>query len=117
MAEAYAAGDLAVSRAGAGTLAELAACRLPAVLVPLPTAADDHQSANARAAAAAGAARVCPEAELARLLPLVEALLDSPADLAALREGQGGVHAANRWDGLLQAVLADLPGARKEALA
>jgi UDP-N-acetylglucosamine--N-acetylmuramyl-(pentapeptide) pyrophosphoryl-undecaprenol N-acetylglucosamine transferase len=117
MAEAYAAGDLAVSRAGAGTLAELAACRLPAVLVPLPTAADDHQSANARAAAAAGAARVCPEAELARLLPLVEALLDSPADLAALREGQGGVHAANRWDGLLQSVLADLPGARKEALA
>lgn len=117
MADAYGAADLAVSRAGAGTLAELAACRLPAVLVPLPTAADDHQSANARALAGLGAARVCPEAELARLLALVLGLLGDEPALAALREGQGRAHAANAWDGLLAAVLADLPGARKEASA
>lgn len=117
MADAYAAADLAVSRSGAGTLAELAACRLPAVLVPLPTAADDHQSANARAAADLGAARVCPEAELPRLLALALGLLRDEAGLAALRDGQGRAHAANRWDGLLDAVLADLTADRKEAAA
>lgn len=117
MAEAYASADVAVSRAGAGTLAELAACRVPAILVPLPSAADDHQSANAGAAAAQGAARVCPEAQVAGLLAAVAGLLADPAGLGSLREGQGRVHAANRWDGLLDAVLADLPVARKEASA
>jgi len=117
MADAYAAADLAVSRAGAGTLAELAACRLPAILVPLPSAADDHQSANARAVVAEGAARLCPEGEIGGLLGRVADLLASPAGLAALREGQGRVHAGNRWDGLLEAVLADLPAGRKEAAA
>ncbi len=42
------AADLAVSRAGAGTIAELIRCETPAILVPLPTAADNHQWANAR---------------------------------------------------------------------
>lgn len=110
MAEAYSAADLAVSRAGAGTLAELAACRVPAVLVPLPSAADDHQSANARGRVELGAARVCPERELGGLLALVLSVLESPGELDALREGQARAHAANGWDGLLQAVLADLPG-------
>jgi UDP-N-acetylglucosamine--N-acetylmuramyl-(pentapeptide) pyrophosphoryl-undecaprenol N-acetylglucosamine transferase len=50
--------DLVVSRAGATTLAELAAAGKPSVLVPLPTAADDHQRRNAEAFAAAGAAEV-----------------------------------------------------------
>ena len=48
--------DLAVSRAGAGSLSELAVSRTPAVLVPFPQAADDHQLANAQAALALGAA-------------------------------------------------------------
>ncbi len=48
--------DLAISRAGAGSLSELSVCRTPAVLVPFPQAADDHQSANAEAATAVGAA-------------------------------------------------------------
>jgi UDP-N-acetylglucosamine--N-acetylmuramyl-(pentapeptide) pyrophosphoryl-undecaprenol N-acetylglucosamine transferase len=54
---ALAAADAAVSRAGASSLAEFAACRLPAVLIPYPTAADDHQFHNARAFARSGAAR------------------------------------------------------------
>lgn len=48
--------DLAVSRAGAGSLSELAVCGTPAVLVPFPQAADHHQDANAAAAASLGAA-------------------------------------------------------------
>jgi len=104
MAEAYACADLAVSRAGAGTLAELAACGTPAVLVPYPRAADDHQTANARARASAGAAVLLPEAELPGLESLVLRLLaDAPA-LAAMRAAQAREHALNRWDDLVDAL-------------
>jgi len=54
MAEAYKWADFAVSCAGAGTLSELAVMGLPALVVPLSSAAEDHQTANARAAAEAG---------------------------------------------------------------
>ena len=64
IADAYAAADLALARAGAMTTAELCAWGLPMVLVPLPTAAADHQTANARALAAAGAAVHLPQAGL-----------------------------------------------------
>jgi UDP-N-acetylglucosamine--N-acetylmuramyl-(pentapeptide) pyrophosphoryl-undecaprenol N-acetylglucosamine transferase len=71
------AADLVVARAGATTLAELAAAGRPAVLVPLPTATDDHQRKNAAATARAGAADVIDQRELTghrlaeRLLALV----------------------------------------------
>jgi UDP-N-acetylglucosamine--N-acetylmuramyl-(pentapeptide) pyrophosphoryl-undecaprenol N-acetylglucosamine transferase len=61
MPSALAAADLAVSRAGAMATAELLNHGLPAVLVPLPTAAADHQSRNAEALARAGAAVVARE--------------------------------------------------------
>ena len=48
--------DLAVSRAGAGSLSELAICRTPSILIPFPQAADDHQEANAACAARTGGA-------------------------------------------------------------
>ena len=76
------AADLLVARAGASTIAELTVLGRPAVLVPLPTAADDHQRKNARALAAAGAAEMIEESELsgaalaARLLALAA---DAPA--------------------------------------
>lgn len=56
IADAYAASDLALTRAGAMTTAELCAWGIPSILVPLPTAAADHQTANAKALEAAGAA-------------------------------------------------------------
>lgn len=56
MADAYAVADLVISRAGMMTVAELCAWGLPAILVPLPTAASDHQTHNARVLEAAGAA-------------------------------------------------------------
>ncbi|MCS6913420.1 MAG: undecaprenyldiphospho-muramoylpentapeptide beta-N-acetylglucosaminyltransferase [Myxococcales bacterium] len=64
MAGAYGAADLVVGRAGATTLAELTALGLPAVLIPYPFAADDHQTRNARYLEAQGAARVLVQSEL-----------------------------------------------------
>jgi UDP-N-acetylglucosamine--N-acetylmuramyl-(pentapeptide) pyrophosphoryl-undecaprenol N-acetylglucosamine transferase len=58
MATALAAAEVVVSRAGASSLAELAAQRLPALLIPYPTAADNHQHFNALAFTQAGAARM-----------------------------------------------------------
>ena len=55
MAAAYAWADLAVTRSGSGTVSELAAAGVPALLVPFPFAAGDHQAWNARAFAQAGA--------------------------------------------------------------
>ena len=63
MPSALGAADLVIGRSGASSLAELAAADVPAILVPLSTAADDHQRANARAAAKCGAVIVLEETE------------------------------------------------------
>ncbi len=64
MADAYAAADLAVARAGAMSTAELCAWGIPMVLIPLPTAAADHQTQNAAALESANAARLIPQSRL-----------------------------------------------------
>ena len=64
MAGAYASADLVVCRAGAMTVAELAAAGAASVLVPFPHAVDDHQSANARYLTERGAALLLPQGEL-----------------------------------------------------
>ncbi len=64
MADGYAVADLVVSRAGMITVAELCAWGLPSILVPLPTAAADHQTHNAKVLAEAGASLMLPQAEL-----------------------------------------------------
>ncbi len=86
VANAYAAADLVVSRAGAMTLAGLAAWGLPAILVPLPTAAAGHQLSNAQALAQSGAAVLLQQQELTGsvLSEAVGALLADPARMAAL---------------------------------
>ncbi len=73
MAHAYAAADVGLARAGALTLAELEAARLPALLVPYPHAAGDHQRHNAEAVTATGGARVIREPKLEELSVLAEA--------------------------------------------
>jgi UDP-N-acetylglucosamine--N-acetylmuramyl-(pentapeptide) pyrophosphoryl-undecaprenol N-acetylglucosamine transferase len=87
MPSALAAADLAVSRAGAMSTAELLIRGLPAVLVPLPTAAADHQTANARSLERAGAAVVALQAGLtpASLWGLVQELLASKDRLKHMR--------------------------------
>jgi UDP-N-acetylglucosamine--N-acetylmuramyl-(pentapeptide) pyrophosphoryl-undecaprenol N-acetylglucosamine transferase len=62
--DAYAAADVVVARAGASTLAELAATGTPAVLIPYPHAADQHQARNAELFAEAGAAVIVSDGEL-----------------------------------------------------
>lgn len=104
MAEAYSAADLAVSRSGAGTLAELAACHTPAVLVPYPRSADDHQTANARARESVGAAILLHESELGALdAHVLRLLADAPA-LEAMRRAQAHEHSLNRWEDLVDAL-------------
>ncbi|MBM3767189.1 MAG: undecaprenyldiphospho-muramoylpentapeptide beta-N-acetylglucosaminyltransferase [Acidobacteria bacterium] len=82
---AFAETDLVVCRSGAGAVAELAAAGKPAILVPYPYAADDHQMANARAMERAGAARVIADKECTRerLAREVENCLQ-PQTLAAM---------------------------------
>jgi UDP-N-acetylglucosamine--N-acetylmuramyl-(pentapeptide) pyrophosphoryl-undecaprenol N-acetylglucosamine transferase len=64
MAATYAAVDLMICRAGASTIAELAAAGVPAILVPYPYAVDDHQTHNARFLAERGGAVLVPQSEL-----------------------------------------------------
>jgi UDP-N-acetylglucosamine--N-acetylmuramyl-(pentapeptide) pyrophosphoryl-undecaprenol N-acetylglucosamine transferase len=77
---------LAVCRSGAGTIAELTAAGVPAVLVPLPGAPSDHQTRNAQTLASAGAAVLVPDAECDgdRLDAVVTDLLAAPGRLAQM---------------------------------
>ena len=83
MAAAYAWADLVICRAGALTVAELCAVGVPALFVPYPAAVDDHQTANARPLADAGAALIIPESELTatHLADLMRDWLQSRAGL------------------------------------
>lgn len=88
MAAAYAWADIVIARAGALTIAEIAACGVAAILVPYPYAVDDHQTRNAHYLADSGAAILLPEAELEprALAGLLESLFaDRPRllDIAA----------------------------------
>lgn len=89
ISDAYAVADLALTRSGAMTTAELCAWGIPALLIPLPTAAADHQTANARALAEAGAARWIPErdASAKRIGDEIRALLGDASMLTALADG------------------------------
>ncbi|MEM8705473.1 MAG: undecaprenyldiphospho-muramoylpentapeptide beta-N-acetylglucosaminyltransferase [Actinomycetota bacterium] len=88
MPSVYAAADFVVCRAGASSVAELAVAGVPAVLVPLPGAPGDHQTANARALVDAGAAVLVPDDELDadRFAAEVDALLADPARRAAMAD-------------------------------
>jgi len=88
MPRRFAAADLVLARSGASTVAELAAAGKPAVLIPFPQAADDHQRRNAEVMAEVGAARVLLEADLTpeQLLGTVSDLLVAPEKLREMAE-------------------------------
>jgi UDP-N-acetylglucosamine--N-acetylmuramyl-(pentapeptide) pyrophosphoryl-undecaprenol N-acetylglucosamine transferase len=84
--------DVAVSRAGANTIHELAACGIPSILVPYPHATDDHQLANATELRGAGAAQIILDRDLdpADLAHRIETLVDDQD----LRSSMGAAAAA-----------------------
>ncbi|MGE5314717.1 MAG: undecaprenyldiphospho-muramoylpentapeptide beta-N-acetylglucosaminyltransferase [Acidobacteriota bacterium] len=86
MSAAYAASDLAVCRSGATTLAELTRLGKPAILVPYPHAAANHQELNARALVEAGAARMIEDAKVgAELRAAVTALVNDAEGMETMR--------------------------------
>ena len=98
------AADLVVSRAGAGTLAELARCGTPAILVPFPHAADNHQEANARYFADQGGGIVIPQTGLDELAGAVRELIAHDVQLRTFRESLLALDQA----GVLETMLDDL---------
>ena len=96
-------------RAGASTIAELAAIGVPSILVPWPGAAEDHQTDNARSLAADGAAVLLPESELspARLAVRSTVRADrEPAAMAAAARAAGELHHSGRLAPLIEEVAA-----------
>ncbi|HYD66794.1 undecaprenyldiphospho-muramoylpentapeptide beta-N-acetylglucosaminyltransferase [Azospirillum sp.] len=103
-----AACHLAITRAGASTVAELTCIGRPAILVPYPFATDDHQTANARAVAAAGAAWPIPQPEFTAeaVAARLTALLERPDDLARAAQAAHAWGTAEAAARLADAVLA-----------
>lgn len=89
MPGAFARADLLLCRSGASTVAEVTAAGKPAIFIPLPTAADDHQRHNAEILAAGNAARLLPQSELSgeRLVTEIASLLSDRTLLAGMSEG------------------------------
>jgi len=88
MVSEFAKSDLIISRAGATTCAELAAAGKASIMVPLPTAADDHQRKNAEAMQTAGAARMILQKDLTgeTLAKNILELIDSPDAITRMEE-------------------------------
>lgn len=95
MACAYALADLVISRAGALTIAELAVCGKPSILVPLAIAAGDHQTRNARSLVSRGAALAVGETELSPAV-LRETCMDLLSSGSKLAEMSTRARAAAR---------------------
>jgi UDP-N-acetylglucosamine--N-acetylmuramyl-(pentapeptide) pyrophosphoryl-undecaprenol N-acetylglucosamine transferase len=110
--------QMVICRAGASTIAELAAVGRPALLVPYPYAADDHQSANARAFAEAGGGWVISQRELEPkgLALRLEQLLADPPQLARAASRAGGFGRRDAAPRLARLVLA-LDGFAEERAA
>lgn len=111
MPQLYAAADLLVTRGGAGTIAELATVGAPAIVVPWPGAAENHQVDNAKVLSDQGAAVLLEQADLTvdRLVVEVELFIAAPAELArvaAAAYAAGAVHRSGKLVALVERVAA-----------
>jgi UDP-N-acetylglucosamine--N-acetylmuramyl-(pentapeptide) pyrophosphoryl-undecaprenol N-acetylglucosamine transferase len=102
---AIAAADLVLARAG-GSVWELAAGGVPAILVPYPFATGDHQTKNARYFEEAGAAVVVPEADLGRVPDLARSLLGDPERLADMGAAMRRIARPNAADEIAEELIA-----------
>lgn len=94
MPERYSWADLVIARSGTGTLSEICAAQKAALLIPLPTAADDHQRKNAEVLVRAGAAKMILQNELTteKLRTIILELRDNPSELANIELAAKGFH-------------------------
>jgi UDP-N-acetylglucosamine--N-acetylmuramyl-(pentapeptide) pyrophosphoryl-undecaprenol N-acetylglucosamine transferase len=104
---ALGAATVAVSRAGASSLAEIAAVRLPALLVPFPAAADDHQFHNARAFETTGAARLVEQknATPAGVVAILDELVENQAARAVMQTALAEWHAPRAAEQIASTIL------------
>jgi UDP-N-acetylglucosamine--N-acetylmuramyl-(pentapeptide) pyrophosphoryl-undecaprenol N-acetylglucosamine transferase len=102
------AATVAVSRAGASSMAELAALRLPAILIPFPFATDDHQTSNARAFAATGAALLLEQATATPqlLTGMIKELVADAIVRAEMRSALAQWHSPRAAEEIADALLA-----------
>ncbi len=102
----YAAADLMMTRAGAATIAELATVGMPALIVPWPGAADDHQLDNARELSDHDAAVLIEERDLTvdRLVAELERLMSSPSELAKMSAAASVVGSRHRGGALVDLI-------------
>ena len=107
---ALAAATVAVSRAGASSLAEIAAMRLPSLLVPFPAAADNHQYHNARAFEATGAARLLEQksATPERVAAILRELAENEATRASMQAALTPWHAPRAAEQIASHILTTL---------
>lgn len=89
MNHCYGAADLVISRAGAGTVAELVATKSPAILIPYPFASRDHQTANAEVLKSFGSAEIVRESESlsSDISEWIRRLIESPEKLKNMKDG------------------------------
>jgi UDP-N-acetylglucosamine--N-acetylmuramyl-(pentapeptide) pyrophosphoryl-undecaprenol N-acetylglucosamine transferase len=104
---ALGAATVAVSRAGASSLAEIAAMGLPSILIPYPTAADDHQYHNARAFAQPGAARMIVQSQLRpeNLAALLAEIVTDPVVQERMRAELRKWHFPDSADQIVETVM------------
>ena len=103
---AYAIADLVVARAGAISVSELQLVQLPAILVPLPTAAEDHQTMNARALTDRGAAVLVKDDEAVQVLGKeIIRLIGNADELMRLRTAIAGLGQQNAAEAIAAEVI------------
>ncbi len=107
---AYACADLVISRAGAITLAELAAMRKPAILVPYPFAAENHQEYNARVVEKRGAAVLVKQSQMIDLdmISMALGLLDDEQSLKRMAESSGALHSPGAADTIARTIISEI---------
>lgn len=115
MPQAFARADVVLCRSGASTVAEITAAGKPAIFVPFPRAADDHQLRNAQALAGKGAALLVPESELTRerLVAAAASLLNDAAARQRMSAAARAMAHANAA-GTIAQIAARLAGARED---
>jgi len=117
MATVYAAADFAIARAGAATCTELAVCGVPALLVPLPSAARNHQTLNAMAMAATGGMAMQPQQNLTVdwLTACLKDMIENPGTLKDMQSRLKGLAIDNAAERLADIIEQTAAQGGKEA--